>query len=150
VADGWNSFVGAIRTQTSVPEGLKELAISRVAVLNHAVHEWDVHASLAIKAGIGREVMQKLRDLPVTGNAKGPREEGLSDREWAVLVYTDQMTVGVKVEDDVAEKMKNFLGDKQLVELTAIVAAYNCVSRFLVALDVGECNGRPMKEPSEL
>ncbi len=31
---------------------LKELAISRVAVLNHAVHEWDVHAALAVKAGV--------------------------------------------------------------------------------------------------
>ncbi len=25
-----------------------------------------------------------------------------------------------------------------MVEVTAVVAAYNCVSRFLVALDVGE------------
>jgi hypothetical protein len=30
------------------------------------------------------------------------------------------------------------------------VAAYNCVSRFLVALDVGECNGRAMKKVEEL
>jgi len=28
--------------------------------------------------------------------------------------------------------------------------AYNCVSRFLVALDVGECNGRAMKKVEEL
>ena len=39
VADGWNSFIGAIRTKTSLPANLKELAISRIAVLNHAVHE---------------------------------------------------------------------------------------------------------------
>jgi hypothetical protein len=37
------------------------------------------------------------------------------------------------------------LGDREVVELTATVAAYNCVSRFLVALDVGECNGTAMK-----
>ncbi|KAK5140036.1 hypothetical protein LTR04_003191, partial [Oleoguttula sp. CCFEE 6159] len=29
VADGWNGFLGAIRTQTSVPAGVLELAISR-------------------------------------------------------------------------------------------------------------------------
>ncbi len=153
VADGWNSFIGAIRTQTSVSAALKELAISRVAVLNHAVHEWDVHAALAVKAGVAREVMQTLRELPVAKHEDGAEKgkpEGLSEEEWAVLVYTDQMTVGVKVEDGVAEKVKKLLGDKQTVELTAIVAAYNCVSRFLVALDVGECNGRPMKDVSEL
>ena len=150
VADGWNTFIGAIRTQTSVPEGLKELAISRVAVLNHAVHEWDIHAALAIKAGMGRETMQMLRDLPVTKRHGGGKQEGVNEDEWAVLRYTDQMTVGVEVDEEVAMKVRDLLGDKQLVELTAIVAAYNCVSRVLVALDVGECNGRPMKEVSEL
>ena len=32
-------------------------------------------------------------------------------------------------------------GERGVVEITATVAAYNCVSRFLVALDVGERNG---------
>jgi hypothetical protein len=34
--------------------------------------------------------------------------------------------------------------------LTATIAAYNAVSRFLVALDVGECNGRGMKKVKDL
>ena len=152
VADGWNSFIGAIRTKTSVPDGLKELAISRVAVLNHAVHEWDVHAGLALKAGISRSTLQTLLDLPATGHGLGKQQAllELSDEEHVVLVYTDQMTVGAEVDDAVAERLRELLGDKQVVELTAIVAAYNCVSRFLVALDVGECNGREMKTVSEL
>jgi isovaleryl-CoA dehydrogenase len=152
VADGWNSFIGAIRTKTSIPDGLKELAISRVAVLNHAVHEWDVHAALALKAGISKEVLQTLYDLPVTKKGMVEREGllGFSGEEYAVLVYTDQMTVGVEVEDAVAEMVKGFLGDKGTVELTATIAAYNAVSRFLVALDVGECNGRKMKKGDEL
>lgn len=155
VADGWSSFIGAIRTKTSVPETLKELAIARIASLNGAVHEWDVHAALAIKAGVRREVMQVVFDLPFVGrgndreqNAKGL--ETLSSEERGVLVYTDQMTVGVQVEDAVSEGLKAFLDDKQIVELTATVAAYNCVSRFLVALDVGECNGRGMKKVEDL
>jgi len=148
VADGWNAFIGAIRTKTSVPETLKELAISRVAVLNHAVHEWDVHAALALKAGVSKATMQIVFDTPVTG--RGWRRDGdmggLSAEEEAVLRYTDQMTVGCEVEDGVAERVNGLLGDRMTVELTAVVAAYNCVSRFLVALDVGECNGREMKE----
>jgi alkylhydroperoxidase family enzyme len=152
VADGWNSFIGAIRTKTSISEGLKELAIARVAVLNKAVHEWDIHAALALKAGVSKETMQLVLDTPVTG--RGWRRDGdmtaLKEDEEAVILYTDQMTIGVEVEDGVAEKVKKVLGETQTVELTATVAAYNCVSRFLVALDVGECNGRAMKKVEEL
>jgi alkylhydroperoxidase family enzyme len=153
VADGWNSFIGAIRTKTSVPDGLKELAISRVAVLNKAVHEWDVHAALALKAGISKKCLQATLESPVNGrdwkrNDWGSEE--LGDEEKAVLVYTDQMTVGVEVEDVVAQDLKRFLDDKQVVELTVTIAAYNAVSRFLVALDVGECNGMGMKKVDEL
>ena len=152
VADGWNSFIGAIRTQTSLPANLKELAISRIAVLNHAVHEWDVHAALALKAGVSREVLQTIFDLPVTKHGMVEREGllGFSKEEYAVMVYTDQMTVGVQVEDMVAEMVKGVLEDTMVVELTATVAAYNAVSRFLVALDVGECNDRAMKRVKDL
>ena len=153
VADGWNSFIGAIRTKTSLPDSLKELAISRVAVLNHAVHEWDVHAALALKAGVSKEVMQTIFDLPVTKLGMVEKEGllGFSKEEYAVMVYTDQMTIGVQVEDEVADMVKVALGnDTMVVELTATIAAYNAVSRFLVALDVGECNGRGMKKVSEL
>ena len=152
VADGWNSFIGAIRTKTSLPDTLKELAISRVAVLNHAVHEWDVHAGIARKAGVSKEVLQSLLDLPVTKHGMVKKEglAGFSSEEYAVMVYTDQMTVGVQVEDEVADMVKQALGDTMVVELTATIAAYNAVSRFLVALDVGECNGRAMKSVDEL
>ncbi|KNG50622.1 isovaleryl-CoA dehydrogenase [Stemphylium lycopersici] len=144
VADGWNSFIGAIRTKTSLPDGLKELAISRVAVLNHAVHEWDVHAALAHKAGISKPALQTIFDTPATGHGTVKKEglQDLSNDEYAVMVYTDQMTIGVQVEEEVAEMVKRALGDTMVVELTATIAAYNAVSRFLVALDVGECNGR--------
>ena len=154
VADGWNSFIGAIRTKTTVPDTLKELAISRIAALNGAVHEWDIHAALAVKAGVSNDVMEVVFTLPFVGRGKDKTEseelEKLSVEERAVLEYTDQMTVGVQVDDGVSEKLREVLGDTQTVELTATVAAYNCVSRFLVALDVGECNGRAMKKVEEL
>ena len=154
VADGWNSFIGAIRTKTTVPDTLKELAIARIAALNGAVHEWDIHAALAVKAGVSNDVMEVVFTLPFVGRGKDKIESEelgkLSVEERAVLEYTDQMTVGVQVDDGVSEKLREVLGDTKTVELTATVAAYNCVSRFLVALDVGECNGRAMKKVEEL
>ncbi|XPS68812.1 hypothetical protein M3J09_001093 [Ascochyta lentis] len=155
VADGWSSFIGAIRTKTSVPDTWKELAISRIAALNSAVHEWDVHAALAVKAGVSRDTMSVVFETPFVGRGNERQQsknalDKLSKEERGVLEYTDQMTVGVQVEDGVAQALKEFLDDKQIVELTATVAAYNCVSRFLVALDVGECNGRGMKKVEDL
>jgi alkylhydroperoxidase family enzyme len=34
------------------------------------------------------------------------------------------------------KRLKKTLGDRQLVELVGVIATYNMVSRFLVALDV--------------
>ncbi|KAJ1326558.1 carboxymuconolactone decarboxylase family protein [Microdochium nivale] len=151
VADGWNSFLGAIRTKTeSVPAGLRELAICRVAVCNRAWYEWAHHAPLAIAAGVSEAFMNDyVKGLPggdlehaVTDEVKArcADEWGVGAREWAVLRYTDEMTRNVHVPDAVFAEIKGLFGDKEIVELTATVAAYNCVSRFLVALDVGERN----------
>ncbi|KAF2703786.1 aromatic compound dioxygenase [Pleomassaria siparia CBS 279.74] len=133
VADGWNSFLGAIRTQTSLDPAVRELSISRIAVLNHAVHEWHSHAPLALKAGVSREGMETVFKGEVRGKGASVSdgEGGLDEKQWTVVSYTDQMTRNVEVEEDLVNKLKGFLGDKQVVELTATIAAYNCVSRLL-------------------
>lgn len=50
------------------------------------------------------------------------------------------MTRNVKVPKDVFQEIKGLFSEKEVVEITATTAAYNCVSRFLVALNVGEMN----------
>lgn len=138
LADGWNSFLGAVRTKTSLSDDVREIAISRVAVCNRAWYEWAHHAPLAVKGGVTQEALDviKQEDLP----ADRP-EECLSERLWAAVVYTDEMTRRVQVKDEVFALVKAQFSDQEVVELTTTIACYNCVSRFLVALDVGERNG---------
>lgn len=156
VADGWNSFLGAIRSRTVVDPGLLELAICRVAVLNSAVYEWNAHAPLALKGGVLPGELEEVRSLPCTCSADNSQGEilqgsNLKPAQRAVLRYTDQMTRNVAVEDAVFDELRTVgFSDREIVELTATIAGYNCVSRFLVALDVGENNGRAMKEVGEL
>lgn len=153
VADGWNSFLGAIRTRTVVDLGILELAVCRVAVLNDAVYEWNAHAPLALKGGIKPEELQVARTLPCTaeGNITELESSALSPKQRAVLRYTDQMTKTVKVQDEVFAQLQTVgFDDREIVELTTGIAGYNCVSRFLVALDVGENNAREMKSVDEL
>jgi alkylhydroperoxidase family enzyme len=74
--------------------------------------------------------------------------EGIqSEALAAVLSYTDAMTLNVRVPEDVFAKVKEHFSEREVVEITATIAAYNCVSRFLVALDVGERNAQ--KGPME-
>ncbi|KAL2074093.1 hypothetical protein VTL71DRAFT_7871 [Oculimacula yallundae] len=146
VADGWNSFLGAIRTKTSLPDDIREIAICRVAVLNEAWYEWMHHAPLAKEGGVSEEGMKTLGKRDVSGKEGG---EGLNEKQWATVRYADAMTRDVKVPESVFEELKSLFSEQEVVEITATVACYNCVSRFLVALDVGEKNGTKGPDDAE-
>ncbi|EAQ92279.1 hypothetical protein CHGG_00514 [Chaetomium globosum CBS 148.51] len=134
VADGWNSFLGAVRTRTGLAADLREIAISRVAVVNRAWYEWAHHAPLAEQGGVsklGMEAVRREEELRL----EDPVPEGLTAQQWAVVCYAEEMTRNVQVRDETFAKLREMFGEKEIVEITATVACYNCVSRFLVALD---------------
>lgn len=122
VADGWNSFLGAIRTKTSLPDDIREIAICRVAVINEAWYEWAHHAPLAKAGGVNDAGLKILEE----GNLEGKEtSEELSKKQWAVVKYTDAMTRDVKVKDEAFEDLKKFFDEKEIVEITATVSFPN-------------------------
>ncbi|RAL09869.1 carboxymuconolactone decarboxylase family protein [Aspergillus homomorphus CBS 101889] len=137
ITDGWNAFMGAIRTRTSISTIIREMIMCRVAVLNDALFEWEQHAPLLKAEGFSEEAMEAIRHPEICPELQ---KRVLSPAESAVLKYTDAMTKTVKVPEEIFQEVKGHFNDKQVVEIAATVAAYNCVSRFLVALDVGERN----------
>ena len=58
------------------------------------------------------------------------------ETESLLISLTDQSTYDVVVEEGVIEGLKKRLGEIETVEAVATVAAYNMVSRFLVALAI--------------
>jgi alkylhydroperoxidase family enzyme len=46
------------------------------------------------------------------------------------------MTKNLRVDDALMQRLRADLGDTALVELVTVIAAYNCVSRTLLALNV--------------
>ncbi len=60
----------------------------------------------------------------------------LGQDEALVVRYASQMTLDVKVEDALFAQMQERFSTEDLVELTAAIATYNMVARFLVALGV--------------
>lgn len=154
VADGFNEFVGAIRSRTVIDGGLLELAVCRVAILNGAVYEWNAHAPLALKNGVTEAQLAECQALPFMAfrdeTSQPPAGSTLDRTQWLVLLYTDAMTRNIQVPQPLFDLIQARLTDREVVELTAGVAAYNCVSRVLVALDVGENNDKKMKTASEV
>jgi AhpD family alkylhydroperoxidase len=130
LADGWNSLLGAIRQRIALPAAIRELVVLRIAVLNRADYEGAAHEAEARAAGLGDPQLAALR------REDAARSADLDPRQRRVVAYTDAMTGDIRVPGEVFEALRADFKDAELVELTATVAAYNMVSRFLVALDV--------------
>lgn len=128
VAQGWLNYLTAIRQQCSLEGKLREMIIMRVALLNGAPYEADQHAPIALKEGMTQQQLDQLGDWQAS--------DLFSKRERSVLAYTDAMTRHIQVPKDLVDAVKQYFDSRQLVELTATVAAYNMVSRFLEALGI--------------
>jgi alkylhydroperoxidase family enzyme len=129
LGEGWNGLLGAVRSASTLPADVRELAILRIAALNRADYEWRAHEPLGRAGGLTDS------DLAVLRGERDPA--GLAPHLAAVLAYTDAMTAQVTVPDDVFARLREHFTDRGIVELTVTVGAYNLVSRFLVALEVG-------------
>jgi len=129
LATGWNALLGRVRADFSLELNYLELMMLRVAVLNGARFEWNVHYPVYLQAGGSEEKAQALQNVV-------PERSLFDEREWILITLTDQSTKNVNVDIEVIESLKTLFGETKTVEAVATVAAYNMVSRFLVALAV--------------
>lgn len=127
IAAGWEALMTAIRQQSSLAPRLREMVILRVAVLNGADYEFEAHLPHAREAGVEDDEIDWIR----TGS-----REHFSNVETVVLDYTDTMTRSVTVADQLFGRVQRLFGPRELIDLTATIAAYNMVSRFLCALEI--------------
>jgi alkylhydroperoxidase family enzyme len=128
IAEGWLALFTAIRQQSELDGRYRELAIMLIAVVNGAEYEYVQHIPFALKAGLTQAQLDALREW---------RSSRLfEDADRAVLEYAEVMTRSIQVPDDVFAAVARHFDAKQTVELTATIAGYNLVSRFLEALKV--------------
>ncbi|WP_442595393.1 carboxymuconolactone decarboxylase family protein [Parapusillimonas sp. JC17] len=128
VARGWLNHLTGIRQQSSLAGDIREMVIMRIAILNGAPYEADQHAPIALKEGMSQAQLDALDAWE--GSAL------FNEKERAVLAYTDAMTRHVQVPDAVFDDAKQHFSQREMVELTATIATYNMVSRFLEALQI--------------
>ena len=128
VAQGWLNFLTAIRQKSSLEGAIREMVIMRVAVVNGAPYEAEQHAPIAIREGMTREQVDAL--------ANWETSDLFDARQRAVLAYSDSMTRQIHVPDEVFAAASGHFNEREMVELTATIAAYNMVSRFLEATHI--------------
>ncbi|ELY3387586.1 carboxymuconolactone decarboxylase family protein [Cronobacter sakazakii] len=128
LATGWNELMVRVRQQFSLSLEYRELIMLRVASLNKAEFEWNVHYPAYLDAGGTAEKAAALESASVSSL--------FNETETLLIRLTEQSTHGVVVDEDIIDELKRRLGEKETVEAVATVAAYNMVSRFLVALAI--------------
>lgn len=127
VAEGWLALLTAIRQKCSLSARMRELVIMRIAVINGADYEFRAHTPFALAEGISQQQIDALREGKI--HLFDPVEQ-------SVLAYAESMTRDIRVPDAVFNAVKPHFNEREMVELTATIAAYNLVSRFLEAMQI--------------
>ncbi len=133
IARGWNTFLGAIRRDLTVSPNLRELAICAVAKLNRADYEWLQHAPLFLAAGGNQSQLDALIEIDTAHH----KVDVFNGAQIATLNLTREMTLNIEVTSATLAEMRAALPNEQVVEIVGVIATYNMVSRFLLALGVG-------------
>ncbi len=129
LANAWFDLNQAVRYGTEIDGQCRELAVIRVAILNDVEYVQRAHGpAYALKEGLTPEQVDAL------GNwYPSPL---FSARQRALLAYVDAMTREIAVPDPVFGDVRRHFTERQVVELTMLIGAYNMLTRFLKALKV--------------
>ncbi len=136
LARAWNVYLGAVRSGLPTSRKLRELGICTVALLTGAVYEYKHHAPDFLTAGGNQAELEALNELVKKDARLSVAHPALGTVEQLVIQYAAQMTLDVKVSDQLFASLREHFDTTELVELTSAIATYNMVARFLVALGV--------------
>ena len=129
LANAWFDLNQAVRYGTEIDGQSRELAVIRVAILNDVEYVQRAHGpAYALKEGLTPEQVAAVGYWQASNL--------FNDRQRALLAYTDAMTQQIDVPDAVFADVRKHFSERQTVELTMLIGAYNMLTRFLKALKV--------------
>lgn len=127
IAAGWCALGTAVRWESSLDDGLRELATCLVASLVDATYEWRQHAGLALEQGATEQQLDSLPDWRTDAT--------FTPREQVALTFVEAV-VTQEVDDDVFARAGAEFSRQEVVELAATAAYYVAIARFLHACGV--------------
>ena len=129
LANAWFDLNQAARYGTEIDGQCRELAIIRVAILNDVEYVQRAHGpAYALKEGLTSEQVAAVADWRPS--------KLFSEQQRVLLAYTDAMTRDIDVPENVYNDVRKHFSERQTVELTMLIGAYNMLTRFLKALKV--------------
>jgi 4-carboxymuconolactone decarboxylase len=129
LANAWFDLNQVARYGTEIDGQSRELAVIRVAILNRVEYVERAHGpAYALKEGLTPEQVAEIADWQSS--------QLFSGKQRALLAYADAMTRDIDVPDEVFADIRKHFSERQTVELTMLIGAYNMLTRFLQALKV--------------
>ena len=129
LAETWFDHIGGVRWETELDGETREIAIIRIGYLNRVDYVIAAHVMrLAAPEDLTEEQCRALKDWP--------RSALFSEKQRAVLALTDAMTIDVQVPEGIIDDLRPYFSERQIVELTVLIGAYNMHTRVLAALDI--------------
>lgn len=128
LAMGFAAFLKPLMGNGALTSLYKELIATRVAFLNECEYCISSHSYLARLAGASDEQIAGIRDY----------EHALfNEAEKAGFRYADKIHISAHgVDDTVYANAHKYFDDKQMIELTAVAAAFEFFPRFVNALRI--------------
>jgi 4-carboxymuconolactone decarboxylase len=129
LANAWFDLNQAVRYGTEIDGQCRELAVIRVAISNNVEYVVRAHGpAYALKEGLTPAQVEALVDWGASNL--------FNDKQRALLAYVDAITREIDVPDPVFVEVRKYFSERQTVELTMLISAYNMLTRFLKALKV--------------
>ena len=99
---------------------IRELAILMVAAEYREETEWGIHKPIALKAGLGAEVIEAV--------AEGRRPEGLAEDEQVVWDFVFEIFAKRRVSDVTYGRAVGVFGEDGVVDLTCLCGYYGLLA----------------------
>jgi AhpD family alkylhydroperoxidase len=127
---GYGGLELATERSHELDQRLKVLGEMKAALMAGCEFCIDIGTFLSYRAGITE---RQLRELPSYRDS-----DAFSELEKLVIEYAECMTsTPVRVSDELFARLREHLSEKQLVELTSVIALENYRARFNWAFGIG-------------
>jgi 4-carboxymuconolactone decarboxylase len=124
-----------LRFHSSVPARLNEFAILIQSRMWRSQMEWWGHYPLALKAGVSAQTLAMLK--------ANQRPRSMKSDEAAVYDFCTELYTAHKVSDPTYKRLKHYLNDQQVVDLTTLSGTYVAVASLLAMAEQGVPPGEP-------
>ena len=133
LALGVTALLKPLMGEGALPRWYKELIATRVAALNHCAYCVSAHRYLAAEFGATAEQIAGVDDPKTDGFETG----SFTEKEKAGLRYAGLVhTSGHAINEAAYDAVSKHFDPAELVELTAVAAAFEMFSRFNSALQI--------------